>query len=287
MNWSRGVVLKSERELAIMRRAGRINALALLAAVEAVRPGASTADLDAAAVEVLREHKAEPAFMGYPGPYPFPAATTVCINEELVHGIPGPRRLEEGDLVSIDCGATLEGFVGDSAITVGVGKISDEAERLLEVTLEALMTGTESMHLGNRTGDVSAAIQELVESSGFNVVREYTGHGVGRSMHEDPQIPNYGRRGTGMPLRVGMTIALEPMVLAGRPETQVLEDEWTVASLDRRLTAHFEHSVAVTRDGPVVLTALDPVLDAGLGDRYNGYFAGLPHPVKDKGVRSK
>jgi methionyl aminopeptidase len=259
----------------------------LLAAVEAVRPGATTADLDAAAVEVLREHKAEPAFLGYPGAFPYPAATTVCLNEELVHGIPGPRRLEEGDLVSIDCGATVEGFVGDSAITVGVGKISDEGGRLLEVTLEALMAGIEAMRLGNRTGDVSAAIQRLVETSGFNVVREYTGHGVGRAMHEDPQVPNYGRPGTGMPLRVGMTIALEPMVLAGRPETQVLEDEWTVASLDRRLTAHFEHSVAVTEDGPVVLTALDPVLDAGLGDRYNGYFAGFLQPVKDKGVRSQ
>ncbi|OGO69169.1 MAG: type I methionyl aminopeptidase [Chloroflexi bacterium RBG_19FT_COMBO_62_14] len=287
MNWSRGVVLKSDRELAIMRRAGRINALALLAAVEAVRPGATTADLDAAAVEVLRQHKAEPAFLGYPGAYPYPAATTICLNEELVHGIPGPRRLEEGDLVSIDCGATLEGFVGDSAITVGVGKISDEAGRLLEVTLEALMAGIGAMRLGHRTGDVSAAIQRLVETRGFNVVREYTGHGVGRAMHEDPQVPNYGRQGTGMPLRVGMTIALEPMVLAGRPETQVLEDEWTVASLDRRLTAHFEHSVAVTKDGPVVLTALDPVLDAGLGDRYNGYFAGFLQPVKDKGVRSQ
>jgi len=287
MNWSRGVVLKSERELAIMRQAGRINALALLAAVEAVRPGATTADLDAAAVEVLREHNAEPAFLGYPGAYPYPAATTVCLNEELVHGIPGPRRLEEGDLVSIDCGATVEGFVGDSAITVGVGRISDEAGRLLEVTLEALMAGIEAMRLGNRTGDVSAAIQRLVETSGFNVVREYTGHGVGRAMHEDPQVPNYGRPGTGMPLRVGMTIALEPMVLAGRPETQVLEDQWTVASLDQRLTAHFEHSVAVSKDGPVVLTALDPVLDAGLGDRYNGYFAGFLQPVKDKGVRSQ
>jgi methionyl aminopeptidase len=287
VNWSRGVVLKSERELAIMRRAGRINALALLAAVGAVRPGATTADLNEAAAAVLREHSADPSFLGYPGPYPYPAATTVCINSELVHGIPSDRRLREGDVVSIDCGSTVEGFVGDSALTVGVGRISEEAERLIQVTADALRVGIEAMHLGNRTGDVSAAIQERVEAGGFNVVREYTGHGVGRAMHEDPQVPNYGRAGTGMPLRKGMTIAIEPMVLAGSPETQVMEDEWTVSSLDGRLTAHFEHSVAVTQDGPLVLTALDPVLDAGLGDRYNGYFAGFPHPVKDQGVRGK
>lgn len=287
MNRSRGVVLKSERELAIMRRAGRVNALALLAAVSAVRPGATTADLNEAAVRVLREHNAEPAFLGYPGAYPYPAATTVCINQELVHGIPGERQLEEGDLVSIDCGAIVEGFVGDSAITVGVGRISAEAERLIQVTAEALRVGIESMRLGQRTGDISAAIQTLVEASGFNVVREYTGHGVGRAMHEDPQVPNYGRAGTGMTLRAGMTIALEPMVLAGGPETKVLEDQWTVSSLDDRITAHFEHSVAVTPNGPLVLTALDPVLDAGLGDRYNGYFAGLSEPVKDQGARGK
>lgn len=285
MKGSRGVVLKSNRELAIMRRAGRINALALLAAVEAVRPGATTADLNEAAVAVLREYDAEPAFLGYPGAYPYPAATTVCINQELVHGIPGNRRLQEGDLVSIDCGAIVEGFVGDSAITVGVGEISAEAERLIQVTAEALRVGIEAMRLGHRTGDVSAAIQQRVEASKFNVVREYTGHGVGRAMHEDPQVPNYGRAGTGMTLRVGMTIALEPMVLAGRPETQVQEDQWTVSSVDGCLTAHFEHSVAVTPNGPLALTTLDPVLDAGLGDRYNGYFAGFPKPVKDQGAR--
>jgi methionyl aminopeptidase len=287
MNWSRGVVLKSERELEIMRRAGRINALALLAAAEAVRPGVTTGELNEAAAAVLRQHDAVPTFLGYPGPYPYPAATTVCINQELVHGIPGKRRLKEGDIVSIDCGATVEGFVGDAALTVGVGEISAEAQSLIEVTAEALRVGIEAMHLGHRTGDVSAAIQAYVEAGGFNVVREYTGHGVGRAMHEDPQVPNYGRAGTGMPLRTGMTIALEPMVLAGRPETQVMQDEWTVSSLDARLTAHFEHTVAVTRDGPLVLTALDPVLDAGLGDRYNGYFAGFPHPVGHEGARKR
>jgi methionyl aminopeptidase len=274
MAWHRGVVIKTERDLAAMRQAGRVNALALAAAVSAVRPGVSTADVNAAADEVLRKHGAGMAFLGYPGPYPYPAATCISVNAELVHGIPGPRRLQEGDIVSIDCGSVVDGFVGDSAITVGVGRVSDEAQRLLDVTCAALFAGIEHMRAGQRTGDVSAAIQALVERHSFNVVREYTGHGVGRAMHEDPQVPNYGKSGTGMPLRPGMTIALEPMVLAGSPETRVLRDQWTVASRDGRLTAHFEHSVAVTADGPLILTALDQDLDGGPAAAYNDYFVG-------------
>ncbi len=284
MPWRRGIVLKSERELALMRQAGRINALALLAAMRAVRPGATTADLDAAAREVLEEHGAQSAFLGYPGPYPYPAVTTVSVNEELVHGIPSKkRRLKAGDIVSIDCGTVVEGYVADSALTVGVGEVSPEAERLVQVTFEALFVGIAEMRVGNRTGDVSAAIQRHVEGNGFNVVREYTGHGVGRNMHEDPQVPNYGKPATGVPLRPGMTIALEPMVLAGGPETRVLKDGWTVASRDGRLTAHFEHTVAVTREGPWVLTALDEVHDLdGIKDvRYNQYFAGRLQPYSE------
>ena len=264
-----GVVLKSERELQAMREAGRVNALALSAAAAVVRPGITTSEIDEAAVAVLREHKAAAAFLGVPGAFPYPATTTVCVNEELVHAIPGARQLEEGDIVSIDCGSIVDGFVGDSAITVPVGEVSSEAERLMEVTLDALVIGIEQMVEGNRTGDVSAAIQAHVESNGFNVVREYTGHGVGRSMHEDPQVANHGSPGKGIPLRSGMTIALEPMVLAGSPETHILQDGWAVASKDGRLTAHFEHTVAVTSDGPLVLTALDTPPE---GIRYNRYF---------------
>lgn len=272
--WQRGVVLKSGRELDLMQEAGRINALALLAAAQQVRPGARTAELDAAAAEVLLRHGAKAAFLGYGGPIPYPAVTTISVNDELVHGIPGERKLQPGDIVSIDCGAVVEGFVGDSALTLPVGEVSEEARRLMAATLAALMAGIEAMRPGRRTGDVSAMVQRTVEAAGFSVVREYTGHGVGRAMHEDPQVPNYGKPGTGLVLKPGMTIALEPMVLAGGPETHVLQDQWTVASLDGRLTAHFEHSVAVTADGPRVLTSLPAGLDSGLADGYNDYFAG-------------
>jgi len=279
VTWRRGVVIKSERELELMREAGRINALALVAAVSVVRPGVTTAEIDAAATEVLGKYGAQSAFLGYPGPYPFPAATTVSVNDELVHGIPSGRRLKEGDIVSVDCGSVVEGFVADSALTVGVGEISLEAQRLIDVTQQALFVCIAKMLVSNRTGDLSAAIQGYVEQHGYNVVREYTSHGVGRNMHEDPQVPNYGQAGKGMPLRVGMTIALEPMVLSGGPETRILEDQWTVASRDGQLTAHFEHSVAVTPKGPWVLTTLDDGLDEGILFRYNQYFAGQVYPV--------
>ena len=269
MTGRKGVVLKSPRELDAMAEAGRVNALALAAAIEVVRPGATTQDIDNAAVAVQEQHGAKPAFVGVPGAFPYPAATTVCVNDELVHAIPGSRVLAEGDIVSIDCGSIIDGFVGDSALTVPVGAASDEAERLMDATLEALFLGIEQMIEGNHTGDISAAIQSHVEARGFNVVREYTGHGVGRDMHEDPQVPNYGTAGRGTPLRAGMTIALEPMVLAGSPETRILEDGWAVASADGRLTAHFEHTVAVTADGPWILTLLDTPPG---GNRYNRYF---------------
>ena len=237
-----------------MRQAGRINAQALQAVRQMVRPGVTTADLDATAEEVIRQHGAVPTFKGYPGPYPFPGTICASINEELVHGIPGKRKLQEGDVISIDCGSTFEGFVGDAAITVGVGEISPDAHRLIEVTEQALDEGVRQMRAGNRVGDVSAAIQRYVESYGFQVTREYTGHGVGRQMHEGPQVPNYGIAGRGMVLRPGMTIALEPMVLIGNHQTRVLPDQWTVASADGSLTAHVEHSVAVTEGEPFILT---------------------------------
>lgn len=283
MTGRHGVVIKSEQELRLMREAGRINALALATAVSVIKPGVTTADVNAAAADVLRKHGAKPAFKDYPGPYPFPAVTTVSVNAELVHGIPGKRRLVEGDIVSIDCGSVVEGFVADSALTVGVGEISPEAQRLIDVTEQSLFECIEKMHSGNKTGDLSAAIQDYVERHEYNVVREYTSHGVGRSMHEGPQVPNYGQSGKGMPLRSGMTIALEPMVLSGGPETRVLDDQWTVASRDGKLTAHFEHTVAVTPNGPWVLTALEniPHLDEGNQFRYNYYFAGTVQQISD------
>ncbi|HSB02478.1 MAG TPA: type I methionyl aminopeptidase [Anaerolineales bacterium] len=256
MSWSRQIHIKSPAELEIMREAGRINATILATTKELLKPGVSTADLNAAAEEVLRKHGCVSPFKGYGHP-PYPASVTVSINQELVHGIPSKKRkLKAGDIVSIDCGTILDGWVADSAFTGGVGEISPEAQKLLDVTQGALNAGIEQMVIGNRTGDVSAAIQNYVESRGYYVTREYTGHGVGRQMHEGPQVPNYGKPGTGMPLKAGMTIAIEPMVLVGTAETRVLPDQWTVVSADGSLTAHFEHSVAVTEGKPLILTVL-------------------------------
>ena len=254
MSWERNIVIKSPQEIATLREAGRINALALEAVRQLIRPGVTTAELDAAAESVIRKHGATPTFKGYPGPYPYPASICASINEQLVHGIPGKRKLQEGDIISIDCGSTFEGFVGDSAFSIGVGEISPQARRLIEVTEQALYVGINKMRPNNRVGDVSAAIQEYVESCGFNVTREYTGHGVGREMHEGPQVPNYGIAGRGQVLRPGLTIALEPMVLVGTSQTRVLPDQWTVVSADGSLTAHWEHSVAITDGEPLILT---------------------------------
>ncbi len=257
MVWKQRIILKSPAEIAIMRQAGRINALALEAVRQAIHPGVTTEELDAIAEEVIRKHGGRPAFKGYPGPYPYPATITVSINEELVHGIPGPRKIKAGDIVSVDCGTIYKGFIADSAFTVGVGEISPLARRLIRVTEEALYRGIEQLRPGNRVGDVSAAIQRHVEAHGFHVTREYTGHGVGRSMHEFPMIPNYGTPGRGALIREGMTVALEPMVLVGTPKTKVKADKWTVVSADGSLTAHFEHTIAVTAHGPLILTVAD------------------------------
>lgn len=256
MSWERQIHIKSPAELDVMREAGRINATVLATAKELLQPGVTTADLNAAAEEVLRKHGCISPFKGYGHP-PFPASITVSINRELVHGIPSKKRkLKAGDIVSIDCGTVFNGFVGDSAFTAGVGEISPQAQELLDVTEGALSAAIEQMRPGKRTGDVSAAIQQYVESCGFYVTREYTGHGVGHEMHEGPQVPNYGVPGRGLPLRPGMTIALEPMVLVGTSATRVLSDQWTVVSADGSLTAHFEHSVAITEGDPLVLTVL-------------------------------
>lgn len=253
MSRDNNILIKTPAEIKIMREAGRINNLALTAVRALLQPGITTADLNAAAEEVLRKHGAYSPFKNYGHP-PYPASICTSINEQLVHGIPGKRILRNGDIISVDCGTVFEGFVGDSAFTAGISELSATAQKLIEVTEQALYVGIAMMRPGNKTGDISAAIQQFVEASGFQVVREYTGHGVGRSMHEGPQVPNYGTPGSGHLLRPGMTIALEPMVLVGTHKTRVLSDQWTVVSADGSLTAHHEHSVAVTEGDPLILT---------------------------------
>jgi methionyl aminopeptidase len=254
--WDRQINIKSPQEIAIMREAGRINAEALAAVRALIRPGVTTADLNAAAEEVLKKHGCYSPFKNYPGPYPYPASICTSVDAELVHGIPGKRKLKEGEIIAIDCGTVYQGYVGDSAFSAPVGVILPEAQRLLDVTEQALYAGISKMVAGNHVGDISAAIQAYVESRGFYVVREYTGHGVGRQMHEGPQVPNYGMPGRGLLLKDGMTIALEPMVLVGTAATRVMPDEWTVVSADGSLTAHFEHTVAITAQGPQIMTQL-------------------------------
>jgi len=252
----RGIYIKNQQEIDIMRKAGRINALALEAVRKLIKPGITTGELDAAAAEVIRKHDAKPAFLGVPGAYPYPATTTISVNDEMVHGIPGKRKLKSGDIVSVDCGTIYQGYIGDAAFTMGVGEISEKADQLIRVTEQALRIGIEKLRTGNRVGDVGAAIQSFVESKGFYLTREYTGHGVGQAMWEGPQVPNYGVPGRGAVLRAGMVIALEPMVLVGTAKTRVMPDKWTVSSADGSLTAHFEHSVAITENGPMILTLL-------------------------------
>jgi methionyl aminopeptidase len=254
MNDGRQIHLKSPAELEAMRSAGRVNAEILGTIRALIAPGVSTADLNAAADEVLRKHGCYSPFKGYGHP-PFPASICTSVNEEMVHGIPSKKRvLREGDIISIDSGTFLEGFVADSAITVAVGEISPEARHLMETTEGALAAATQEMRAGKRTGDISAAIQGYAEARGLHVTREYTSHGVGRQMHEAPMVPNFGEAGTGIPLKPGMTIAIEPMVLVGTHATRVLKDKWTVVSADHSLTAHFEHTVAVTDGEPLILT---------------------------------
>jgi methionyl aminopeptidase len=254
MNWDRQIHIKSPDEVKIMRQAGRINAEILATMKIMIQPGVSTADLNAAAEEVLKKHGCYSPFKGYSQP-PYPASICTSVNEELVHGIPSKKRiLREGDIISVDCGTVFEGFVADSAMTFAVGKISPDARRLMEITEGALVAAIDKMRAGNRTGDISATIQNYVESRGLHVTREYTSHGVGRQMHEGPMVPLFGTAGTGVPLRLGMTIAIEPMVLVGTHETRTLRDQWTVVSADKSLTAHFEHSVAVTEGEPLILT---------------------------------
>lgn len=242
---------KTPEQIALMRRAGRVVAEMHEECTKAARPGATTADLDRVAREVLDRRGARSNFLGYHG---FPAVLCASPNEVVVHGIPGPRVLEEGDILSVDCGAVVEGWHADAAITVAVGEIDEKSRRLLEVTSCALEAAIGAVRTGARTGDLGAACEAVVVEAGFSVVRDYVGHGIGRAMHEDPQLPNFGPAGRGPRLQEGHVLAIEPMVNAGGPAVRVLADQWTVVTVDGSRSAHFEHTVALTADGPEVLT---------------------------------
>jgi methionyl aminopeptidase len=247
------IELKSKEQLDRMRKAGHIVAEALEILKEIVKPGVTTEDLDKVAEEHIRKNGAIPAFKGYNG---FPATLCTSVNEEVVHGIPGLRVLKNGDIISIDCGALFDGYYGDSAVTLPVGDINQEDARLLAVCEESLKLGIAQAWKGNRLFDISYAIQSFVEENEMSVVRDYVGHGIGRRMHEEPQIPNFGKPGRGPRLEVGMALAIEPMVNLGGYHVETLEDQWTVVTKDRRASAHFEHTVAVTENGPEILTRI-------------------------------
>jgi methionyl aminopeptidase len=256
------VTYRSRTEIAGIRRAGQVVMEILGELQGTVRPGVTTAELDALAVAGLERRGAQSNFRGYiplRGIPPFPGVICASVNDEIVHGIPGPRALREGDIIALDFGAIVDGWHGDSAITVPVGTISSEAQRLLDVTQEALRRGIAQAHSGNRVSDISRAIQDYVETAGYSIVRQYVGHGIGRALHEDPQIPNYvDHRGPDIRLRPGLVICIEPMVNIGGPQTRELADHWTVATADGSLSAHFEHTVAVTTGDPDILTATTP-----------------------------
>lgn len=246
------IYLKSERELDLMRVAGRAVAQILSELVDMTQPGISTGELDKYAESRCKELKVHPAFKGYHG---FPATVCISVNDEVVHGIPSPKRiLREGDIVGLDFGVSYQGWYGDSARTVAVGQVSQAAQQLMDVTRESLLKGIEQCRAGNRVFDIGHAIQNYVEGYGYGVVREFVGHGIGKSLHEEPQVPNYGPKGKGTLLKVGMVVAIEPMINAGGHQVKVLSDGWTAVTVDHSLSAHFEHTVAITDHGPEILT---------------------------------
>lgn len=246
------IVLKTSRELALMKEACRISAGALKVAGEAVKPGVTTWEIDKIAYDYIKKQGAEPNFLGL---YGFPATACISINDEVIHGIPSKTRvLKAGDIVSIDLGAKINGYNGDNAATFAVGEISEDAKRLMDTTRESLYEAIKVAVPGGKIGDIAYAVQSYCEQRGYGVVREYTGHGVGKALHEDPSVPNFGTAGRGVRLLPGMTIAIEPMINQGTARVKVLPDGWTVKTLDAKLSAHFEHTVAITKDGPVILT---------------------------------
>ena len=249
-----GITIKSRREMEAMERAGAIVGATLTLLKKSVEPGITTGELNRIADKNIRSLGAVPTFLGYQG---FPAAICASVNEEIVHGIPGKRVLKEGDIIKMDCGATIDGFIGDAAISVAVGKISETAQLLMDDTQASLYAGIAAAQPGNRIGDIGAAVEGYATPRGYGVVRQFVGHGVGRHLHEDPQVPNYGEPGKGILLRPGMCICIEPMLNLGTEDATILNDDWTVVTADGALSAHFEHTLAITRDGPKILTAHD------------------------------
>ena len=245
------IALKSPRELDCMRRAGRITAAARALAGKLVKPGVTTLQIDHAVRKFIEEQGAKPSFLGYAG---YPGSACISVNDEVIHGIPGHRKLQEGDIVSVDVGAYIDGFHGDCAATFPCGQVSEEALRLIQVTEQSFWAGMEAARSGNRVSDISHAVQQYVEAHGCSVVRDYVGHGVGSKLHEAPEVPNYGPAGHGPRLQPGMTLAVEPMVNAGGWEIKVLKDGWTVKTVDGSLSAHYENSIAITENGPEILT---------------------------------
>ena len=256
------ITFKSASELEAMRQSSRIVAAVLGELEPRIRPGIRTRDLDLYAEKRTRELGAVPAFKGYRG---YPASVCISVNEEVIHGIPSGRILQDGDIVSLDFGVLYEGFYSDSALTAPVGRVPAEARRLIAAAERSFFQGLAQMREGARLSDVSAAIQRSVESEGFSVIRQFVGHGIGRSLHEEPQVPNFGAPGRGPKIKPGMTLAIEPMIAAGGPEVEILEDGWTAVTRDRRLAAHYEHTVAMTENGPEVLSARPAAAAAGAG----------------------
>ncbi len=249
--YSGGITIKSQQEMEAMRRAGAVVGATLTLLKRSVEPGITTRELDNIAYKEIIRHGATPAFKGYQG---FPGSICASVNDEIVHGIPGRRVLKEGEIIKMDVGATIDGFIGDAAVSVAVGEVSQEALDLMEATRLSLEEGIKAARPGNRIGDIGAAVQTFAEARGYGVVREYVGHGIGRFLHEDPQVPNYGQPGRGQLLRAGMCIAIEPMLNVGDRRTRVLDDNWTVVTADGSLSSHFEHTIGIAEDGPEILT---------------------------------
>lgn len=255
------IFLKTEDEIELMREANLLVGRTLAEIGKAIKPGVTTKQLDKIADEYIRDNGAVPTFLGFPNPYggPFPSSICTSVNEQVVHGVPNDEPLKEGDIVSVDCGTLLNGYNGDSCYTFCVGEVSDEVKRLLRVTKESLYKGIETAMAGKRIGDIGYAVQQHCEFNGYGVVREFVGHGIGKEMHEDPAIPNYGRRGNGTQIKNGMCLAIEPMITMGDPKIYMLSDKWTIITRDRKPAAHFEHTIAVHHGKPDILSSFEEI----------------------------